>query len=153
MRRVSAKVPCSMLCWHPCRTRRVQTRRSPVRCRIMYARAERHLLANPGAGVTTAALADAAGVSERTVQQGFQRFRGMTPSQVSRDLRLDLARSALALEGSDNVTSVALQFGFSHLGRFAQSYAMRFGEYPSDTVAPDRRAALTSRVLGRPGLW
>lgn len=97
-------------------------------------RAERHLRASPGVAVTTTALARLSGVSKRTLQEGFQRFRGRTPSQVSRDLRLDRARAALLEEARENVTAVALECGFSHLGRFAQSYAERFGETPSQTL-------------------
>jgi AraC-like DNA-binding protein len=97
-------------------------------------RAERHLRANSGSPVKIAALAELTGVSERTLQEGFQRFRGKPPSRVSRDRRLDLARAALARPGSENVTAVALAFGFTHLGRFAQTYAERFGEYPSETL-------------------
>lgn len=82
----------------------------------------------------TPTLARLAGVSVRTLQEGFQRFRGRTPSQISRDLRLDRARTALLDGDGDNVTAVALDSGFSHLGRFAQSYAERFGETPSQTI-------------------
>jgi AraC-like DNA-binding protein len=106
-------------------------------------RAERHMRANLHSAVTMSALADVAGVSKRTLQDGFQRFRGKTPSQVARDLRLDFAREALAREalarnGFEKVTDVALEFGFTHLGRFAQSYAARFGESPSDTLRRSR---------------
>jgi AraC-like DNA-binding protein len=81
-------------------------------------------------------LAAAAGVSERTLQDGFRRFRGTTPGQFLRDLRLDRAR-ALLREGpvdQASVTRVALAVGFNHLGRFAQAYSRRFGEAPSATV-------------------
>ena len=97
-------------------------------------RAERHMRANPHCAVSLSVLADVAGVSKRTLQDGFQRFRSKTPSQVARDLRLDLAREALALDGFEKVTDVALEFGFTHLGRFAQVYAARFGESPSETL-------------------
>jgi AraC-like DNA-binding protein len=101
-------------------------------------RAERYIRANPHSAVTMSALAAVAGVSKRTLQDGFQRFRGKAPSQVARDLRLDLAREALARDGFEKVTDVALEFGFTHLGRFAQAYAARFGESPSDTLRRSR---------------
>jgi transcriptional regulator GlxA family with amidase domain len=97
-------------------------------------RAERYFRANFHAAVTMSALADVTGVSKRTLQEGFQRFRGKAPSQVARDLRLDLAHEALMLHAFEKVTGVALEFGFTHLGRFAQAYAARFGESPSDTL-------------------
>jgi transcriptional regulator GlxA family with amidase domain len=80
------------------------------------------------------ALAQVAGVSKRTLQEGFRRFRGKPPNQISRDLRLDLARGALIQHGPENVTEVALDYGFTHLGRFAEAYAARFGECPSETL-------------------
>lgn len=85
-------------------------------------------------------LAQAAGVSERSLQTGFRRFRGKTPAQFSRDIRLDLARQALAAgnDGASSVTDVALRFGFAHLGRFAKSYLDRFGEAPSETLKRSR---------------
>jgi AraC-like DNA-binding protein len=80
------------------------------------------------------------GVSERSLLAGFRRFRGKTPAQFSRDLRLDLARRALTAPNADasSVTDVALAFGFAHLGRFAGCYLARFGELPSETLKRPR---------------
>ncbi|MDT2023557.1 AraC family transcriptional regulator [Methylocella sp. CPCC 101449] len=116
--------------------RLIETRETAADHAVPYYiwRAERHLRASPGVTVTTATLARLSGVSKRTLQEGFQRFRGRTPSQVSRDLRLDRARAVLLKDARENVTAVALECGFSHLGRFAQSYAERFGETPSQTL-------------------
>lgn len=81
-------------------------------------------------------LAQAAGVSERSLQAGFRRFRGTTPAQFCRDVRLDSARQALTAGHARerSVTDIALEFGFAHLGRFARCYLDRFGETPSDTL-------------------
>jgi len=99
-------------------------------------RAENHLRDNPARAVRMSELVDAAGVSERTLQEGFWQHRGKTPGQFARDLRLDLVRCALIEQpgNDDNVTRIALRFGFTHLGRFSRSYADRFGEYPSETL-------------------
>ena len=54
-----------------------------------------------------------------------------------KSFRLDKARQALQsgeVGGAAGVTKVALDNGFSHLGRFARNYHARFGELPSATA-------------------
>ena len=46
-----------------------------------------------------------------------------------RQLREDLLRGQCR-----NITEVALDYGFSHLGRFSSDYRKLFGELPSETV-------------------
>ena len=87
--------------------------------------------------ITLADLATAAGVSERTLQAAFRLELGTTPMSYLRDRRLERARADLAdaLPADDvNVTSIALRWGFGHLGRFAAQYKVRFGESPSRTL-------------------
>jgi AraC-like DNA-binding protein len=96
-------------------------------------RAEDHIRAHAERAVAMGELVAVAGVSERTLQQAFRRHRGCTPLEYSRDIRLDAARAAL-LGGEGGVTDIALAFGFAHFGRFAKTYAARFGEQPSQTV-------------------
>lgn len=96
-------------------------------------RAEDHLRGNATRNVRMPELTLISGVSERTLQDAFGKFRGKTPGQFARELRLDLVRQALMQQGG-SVTEAALRFGFTHLGRFARSYADRFGENPSETL-------------------
>lgn len=104
-------------------------------------RAENHLRDNAFRVVHMSEMTSLTGVSERTLQDGFSRFRGKTPGQFARQLRLDLVRRALIERkgGDDNVTKVALRFGFTHLGRFSRSYADQFGEYPSETLRREHK--------------
>ena len=97
-------------------------------------RAEAHIQAHPGRSVSLPELVALTGVSERTLQQAFRRHRDCTPLELSRDVRLDAARAAMLSQPDACVTATALEFGFQHFGRFAQSYAARFGEKPSETV-------------------
>lgn len=97
-------------------------------------RAEAYIRVHSSRPVSLSELVAVAGVSERTLQQSFLRHRGQSPSEFSRDLRLDLAREAIASRGDASVTQIALEFGFNHFGRFAQSYGARFGEKPSETL-------------------
>ncbi len=95
-------------------------------------RAEAHIRAHGGRSVGMHELVAVTGISERALQQGFRRHRGCSPSEFSRNIRLDAARAALL--AGEGVTGTALAFGFAHFGRFAQSYEARFGEKPSETV-------------------
>jgi AraC-like DNA-binding protein len=97
-------------------------------------RAEIFIEANADRFLTLEDIAQAVDMPVRTLLDGFRRFRQTTPMRYMRDIRLDRARQKLIRpEGSANVASVALDAGFGHLGRFAQEYAARFGEKPSQT--------------------
>jgi AraC-like DNA-binding protein len=77
-------------------------------------------------------LAQAAGVGVRTLGVLCQRYRGTSPMDLLRGMRLDAARVRLQA-GGGNVTETALEFGFGHLGRFSAYYRERFGELPRET--------------------
>ncbi len=86
--------------------------------------------------LTVADIAAEVHVSVRVLQDGFRRHLGCSPTEQLRATRLDQARRAL-LEGdpaTTTVTTVALRWGFLHLGRFAVEYRRRFGESPSATL-------------------
>ncbi len=95
-------------------------------------RAEAYIRAHRYRSVGLSELVAVSGAGERALQQAFRRYRETSPLDFSRDTRLDAARAAL-LAGA-GVTEAALEFGFAHFGRFAQSYAARFGEKPSVTA-------------------
>ena len=85
--------------------------------------------------ITAVELAQEVGVSVRSLQSGFCRFRNKSPLQVLRGFRLDASGSELEwAEASDTVTGIALRWGFTHLSRFSQSYKARFGELPLQTL-------------------
>ncbi|MCJ1715012.1 AraC family transcriptional regulator [Curtobacterium sp. VKM Ac-2922] len=85
------------------------------------------------------AIADAAGLSERSLQDVFVRTLGVTPSRFLRDHRLDEARrSLLHGVGEGGVADVASAWGFSNPGRFATAYRERFAESPSATIRAAR---------------
>jgi transcriptional regulator GlxA family with amidase domain len=87
-------------------------------------------------------LAAAAGVSPRTLYRAFARQCGEPPIGRLRRERLEGARRHLLEAGPrDTVTSVALDWGFAHLGRFAGSYGRCFGERPSETLRRGRALA------------
>jgi AraC family ethanolamine operon transcriptional activator len=60
----------------------------------------------------------------------------MSPMQYLGLKRLNLARRELQRRNSQtSVTATAMNFGFWHLGRFADEYRSLFGESPSATLA------------------
>ncbi|KIC10307.1 AraC family transcriptional regulator [Leisingera sp. ANG-M1] len=99
-------------------------------------RAQDFIHANAGDPLTVSAIAAAAGCSIRSLQAGFRQHAGLSPAEYLRNLRLDLAHYLLLSRPAETaVGSIAYECGFSHLGRFSQSYRNRFGELPSATRA------------------
>lgn len=86
--------------------------------------------------ISTTDVAEHVGLSVRGLQQAFQRQVGTAPNALLRGIRLDRVREELrrASVGDLTVASVAMRWGFAHLGRFSAAYAARFSEYPRDTL-------------------
>lgn len=85
-------------------------------------------------------------VSPGTLENAFKTVTGVTPHAFFLRRRLNKARAALLSREADpaRVTDVALELGFSELGRFAVRYRQMFGESPSETLK--RRAAAVVAV-------
>ena len=98
-------------------------------------RAEREMRGRLAAPLTVTRLAEVAGVSERTLHDGFRRFCATTPMARLTALRLAAARRRL-LEAAPGMTvgRAAAEVGFFQFGRFAGSYRKAFGELPSATL-------------------
>lgn len=75
-------------------------------------------------------------VSRRTIEYLFQDLMGESPRAYFTLRRLNLCKQALteAKQGVTTVTSIATQYGFYELGRFASAYCRYFGELPSITL-------------------
>jgi transcriptional regulator GlxA family with amidase domain len=89
-----------------------------------------------GFQVPLARLCRVVGVSERGLRNAFYSVRGMSPKRCILTERLERARRALRDSGTTplTVTSVATDYGFYELGRFAATYKEAFGEVPSATL-------------------
>jgi AraC family ethanolamine operon transcriptional activator len=83
---------------------------------------------------SVAEMCVAAYVSERRLRNAFHDAFDMPPSRYFRARMLSRAREGLQT-GRQDVSRVALEVGFHHLGRFAQQYADLYGERPRDTLA------------------
>ena len=98
-------------------------------------RLEDYIQANWDKALQIEDVAEACGVSIRSVFERFKQKLGVSPHTYLRNVRLDHARRLL-LDGQSqlSVIDVALKCGFSSLGHFAQRYRERFGELPSATL-------------------
>ena len=85
---------------------------------------------------SVADLAATAGMSVRSLQEGFRRHLGCTPMAYVQQVRLLRAHESLRLADPlrTTVAATAHRWGFAHLGRFASAYRERFGEPPSETL-------------------
>lgn len=81
-------------------------------------------------------IAQSLGVTLRSLQLAFAEIHdGLSPRDVLNRIRLEKARARLlAAEGDVQVTTIAMDSGIFHLGRFSQAYARTFGEKPSETL-------------------
>ncbi|WAJ43633.1 AraC family transcriptional regulator [Mycobacterium sp. Aquia_216] len=81
-------------------------------------------------------LAEAVGISVRSLQDGFRRHLRTTPTARLRQARLDGVHAELlaADPAHHTVSRLALGWGFAHFGRFSSTYRATFGESPSQTL-------------------
>jgi transcriptional regulator GlxA family with amidase domain len=86
--------------------------------------------------LTISDVAKASGVSVRSLQLAFQHFKGCSPLEFLREIRLSgTRRDLLDPSKPSSVSAIALSWGFAHLGMFAKRYRDAFGESPSRTLA------------------
>ena len=93
-------------------------------------------------------IANAAGVSRRTLQSAFRKHYGSGVMDLARQCRLERAHEHLLAADAQavTVTAVALESGFSHLSRFSSYYRQRFAENPCETLHRQRSAGCQSRA-------
>jgi AraC family transcriptional regulator, ethanolamine operon transcriptional activator len=99
-------------------------------------RAEAYLRAHVDQSVRMRELCKAVGASQRSLEYAFQDVYRMGAMAYMRTMRLNEVRRALvhAAATDETVTSVAMDWGFWHLGEFAGSYKRLFGESPAQTL-------------------
>jgi AraC-like DNA-binding protein len=91
--------------------------------------------ANAHRPITVDELARQINLSTRTVYSGFRKYLSQTPMDYLKEVRLCRVREELlAAQGRGSVTSIAMDWGFTHLGNFARDYRVKFGELPSQTL-------------------
>lgn len=96
-----------------------------------------YIEANPKKMLTVPEVCAVSGLSERSLQYGFQELLGMTPVKYLRLVRLNGSHQDLLAAQADSnqkVVDIALKWGFVELGRFAREYQMLYNELPSQTL-------------------
>jgi AraC-like DNA-binding protein len=108
---------------------------SPEEVPPCLGRADRYIRQNLARDIHLKDIAQAAGVSVRSLENAFRRYWRSTPTGHVRNLRLEAAHHLLThpVRGM-SVSDAATTVGFPHLGRFSRSYAQRFGELPSASL-------------------
>jgi AraC-like DNA-binding protein len=99
-------------------------------------RVEEYLRESPIGVHSSMEIAKACGVSIRTLDNAFASVLGVSFKKYCLLHRLWSVRNALLQAAPhDLVKTIALDHGFWHLGRFSRLYYMRFGEFPSTSLA------------------
>lgn len=111
------------------------SRPAPVAGSSAVNRAEEFIRAHAERAISMGEVAQAAGVSLRSLQDAYKRTHGVTLGEGLLNARLGRFREGLLVAGpGGTVAEIAFAAGFGHLGRAAAAYRERFGETPSETL-------------------
>lgn len=105
--------------------------------------AAEYMYQNQDPHLTVGEVAAYAGISVRSLQTGFKRYKDTTPILFLREIRLQNACMRLAEFIPPSIPEIALVCGFSNYQVFCKYYLQRFGEHPKITV----QKAAQRRVL------
>lgn len=106
-------------------------------------RAEDFIEANWNRPISIEDLAAVTGTSARSLFRRFKEYRGCSPLDFAKRLRLRHAHRMLRSGGPEtSVTEIAVACGFGDLGHFGKDYAKAFGELPSQTLRQARQPHL-----------
>ncbi|WP_330208727.1 helix-turn-helix domain-containing protein [Pseudomonas sp. Z13] len=89
--------------------------------------------------LTVGQVAVHAGVSVRSLQAGFKRFKKTTPITYLREIRLQKAKNLLMESSAKSPKEVAGICGFTNYQLFCKYYSATFFEHPSTTAVKCRK--------------
>lgn len=104
--------------------------------------------AEPGADLSNATLALRAGMSVRKFTERFSAHTGTTPAQFVRDVRIRLAREALAL-GGESIEQIADSLGFPNRYYFTRVFTDLAGCSPAEYRRRHNSGGVKSAVRRR----
>lgn len=94
-----------------------------------------HIESNIKQDISIEELANVAHISVRKVYNIFAKHYHITPKAFIKQSKLKHLRKEIVLNSDiRNVTEIALDYGFLHLGRFSSDYKKMFSELPSETL-------------------
>lgn len=105
------------------------------------ARAIQHFAEHIESPVQISEVAEAVGLSARSLERGFKKATGQSPLSYYRKMRMNQARQ-LVLYTNDPIAEVAYMVGYATPGSFMRHYRETFGVTPIS----DRRAKNSMRV-------
>lgn len=119
----------------------VQDAGTPCGSAEILVRRARKIVGEAPQRFSISALSSELRVSPRTLHKAFVHVTGVGPHAYFLHQRLNAARHHLtdADPRRGSVTNIALELGFTELGRFAGRYREFFGESPSQTLQRPRR--------------
>jgi AraC-like DNA-binding protein len=98
-------------------------------------RARQYIIDNAHQPMSLNDIALVSHASSRSVQRAFLEYFEVSPADYIQLLRLNRARALLRKnDTSTSVSTIAMECGFSHMGRFSERYRQHFGELPSKTL-------------------
>ena len=103
---------------------------------VIARRAQEYIEANYRDPIDMAVLCREVGAGVRSVQRSFAKHLQMSPLAYLTVKRLDAARRELleSRPSEKSVSEIAVDHGFTHLGRFSVLYREHFGESPRETL-------------------
>jgi AraC-like DNA-binding protein len=102
-------------------------------------RAEEYMRAHSNEAISIIDLLRICGCSRRVLFSAFRNARCYTPMEFLIEQRLQRVREKMLKPYAEaSVSSIALDCGFMHFGRFSQVYRNRFDERPSDRLRKGR---------------
>ncbi|MFL9674533.1 helix-turn-helix domain-containing protein [Pseudomonas sp. 2822-17] len=106
-------------------------------------KAAEYMIANTDPELTVGEIAIFAGISVRSLQTGFKRYKNMSPIEFLRNERLLKSKELISKGGTlARPQEVACQVGFSNYHVFCKYYMQSFGEHPTVTFQKSKKSLL-----------
>ncbi|HDZ16372.1 hypothetical protein LCGC14_0633530 [marine sediment metagenome] len=91
-----------------------------------------YVISEEGSCASIVDICEMLNIPHRTLNYSFKKATGLSPMQYIRAVKLNAARREL-LHSHLQVTDIAANYGFYHMGYFSQEYRRLFGDTPSMT--------------------